>query len=36
LILFSSSELTLCSPYDKIFTFISVSVLYMLSEISLY
>jgi hypothetical protein len=31
-----SSELTLCSPYEKIFIFISLSLLCSLSEISLY
>jgi hypothetical protein len=29
----SSSELTLCSPHDEIFTFTSLSLLYTLSEI---
>jgi hypothetical protein len=32
----SSTELTLSSPDDEIFTFISLSLLHTLSEISLY
>jgi hypothetical protein len=32
----ASSELTLCSPPDELFTFISLSLLYSLSEIPLY
>jgi hypothetical protein len=32
----SSSEMTLCSPHGQIFTFVSLSLLCLLSEISLY
>jgi hypothetical protein len=32
----SSADLTLCSPNDEIFTFISLSLLYMVSKIFLY